>query len=165
MSNTSHLNNPECLRDECELIYSNVTDSTGMVVAMEKQSYAERNLGYVLIGIIGVLSNLFVIIVLGSSAKIRQKIVNTLIIHQSVVDFLTSAALIGPSHLDGSKPHSLDGFQADIYCFLVLTKFLLWVLIDISSLALVFLNIERYMSCRRELEGSSRRTCNFKQSN
>ena len=144
MTNASHLSNPYCHGDECELMYDNITGSTKMVVAMEKQSYTERNLGYVLIGII--LSNFFVIIVLGSSVKIRQKIVNTLIIHQSVVDFLTSAALIGPSHLDGSKPHGLDGFEADIYCFFVLTKFPLWVLIDISSLALVFLNIERYIS-------------------
>ena len=85
-----------------------------MMVTMEKQFYTERNLGYILIGIIGVLSNFFVIIVFGSSAKIRQKIVITLIIHQSVVDFLISAALIGPSHLDGSKPHSLEGLQADM---------------------------------------------------
>ena len=145
MSNNSHLN-PDCLRDECEIIFDNITDSTRMMATIEKQSYTERNLGYVLIGIIGVVSNLFVIIVLGSSAKIRQKIVNTLIIHQSVVDFLASAALIGPSHLDGSKPHGLEGLQANIYCVFVLTKFPLWVFMYTSSFALVFLNIERYMS-------------------
>ena len=146
MSNSSHLAILDCHKHECEIIYGNSTNSTEILASVEKQSYEERNLGYVLIGIIGLLSNLFVIIVLGSSVKIRQKIVNTLIIHQSVIDMLTSAALIGPSHLDGSKPHGLDGLHADIYCFFILTKFPLWVLIDISSLALVFLNIERYIS-------------------
>ena len=85
--------------------YDNNTYSTQIMIAMNSPSYVELYLGYVLIGIIGFVSNLFVIIILCSSTKLRHKIVNTLIIHQSVVDMLTSAALIGPSHLDGSKPH------------------------------------------------------------
>ena len=142
------MNNPDCDVNECkiELLYHNITNSTEMMIAMNKQSYVETYLGYVLIGIIGFLSNLFVIIILCSSIKLRQKIVNTLIIHQSVVDLLTSAALIGPSHLDGSKPHGLEGLHGNIYCYFIVTKWPLWVLIDISSFSLVFLNIERYVS-------------------
>ena len=123
-----------------------VANSTTENIQSIKPSYVELHLGYVLIGAIGFISNLFVIIVLGSSPKIRQKLVNTLIIHQSVVDMLTSIALIGPTHLDGSKPHGLHGLHSDIYCYFVVTKWPLWALIDISSFSLMFLNIERYIS-------------------
>ena len=140
------MNNSECEGDGCEILYINIDNSTEMMVEMNKQPYVETYLGYVLIGIIGFLSNLFVIIVLCSSIKIRHKIVNTLIIHQSVVDMLTSIALICPSHLDGSKLHGLNGLHADIYCYFIVTKWPLWVLIDVSSFSLIFLNIERYIS-------------------
>ena len=63
------------------------------------ESYWEKSLGFLIIGIIGILANGFVIIILGSSVKIRQKLVNTLIIHQSFVDFLASVALMGTAHL------------------------------------------------------------------
>ena len=140
------MNNPECDANECEILYDNISNSTEIMIAMNEQSYVETYLGYVLIGIIGFMSNLFVIIILCSSIKLRHKVVNTLIIHQSVVDMLTSAALIGPSHLDGSKPHDLEGLHGNIYCYFIVTKWPLWVLIDISSFSLVFLNIERYVS-------------------
>ena len=37
------------------------------------ESLLERSIGFLLIGSIGIISNLFVIIILGSSAEIRQK--------------------------------------------------------------------------------------------
>ena len=49
------------------------------------EAYWKRSLGFLIIGIIGILANAFVIVILGSSAKIRQKLVNTLIIHQSFI--------------------------------------------------------------------------------
>ena len=74
----------------CNISYPNLPDctyfnSTNNVDRTE--TYLERSLGFLIIGIIGIVANLFVILVLGSSAKIRQKLVNTLIIHQSLVDF------------------------------------------------------------------------------
>ena len=110
------------------------------------ENYLERSLGFLVVGIIGVVSNGFAIFILGSSAKIRQKLVNTLIIHQSFVDFLASVMLIGTAHIDGSDQHGLEGIHADIYCFFLMGKWPLWVMIDVSSFSLMFLNIERYIS-------------------
>ena len=91
------------------------------------------------------LSNFFVIIVLSSSVKIRQKLVNTLIIHQSVVDMLASIALIGTTHLDGLQPHGFKiSILAKLYCFFAMA--LVWTLMNISSFSLLFLNIERHIS-------------------
>ena len=111
---------------------------------MNGESYLERSLGFMVIGIIGVVANAFVILILGSSAKIRQKLVNTLIIHQSCVDMFASIILIGTAHIDGSDQHGLEGIHADIYCFFLMGKWPLWVMMNLSSFSLVFLNIERY---------------------
>ena len=112
----------------------------------DKETYLERALGFLIIGGIGIISNLFVIFVLASSAKIRKKLVNTLIIHQSFVDLLACIALVGMAHLDGSDPHGLEGFHAEVYCFFVMGKLPLWLLMEVSSFSLIFINIERYIS-------------------
>ena len=135
---------------KCNLSLCSISNVTNIVPTAEitasKKTYLERALGYVVIGIIGVVANVFVILILGSSSIIRQKLVNTLIIHQSFVDLLVSIVMIGTAHVDGSDQHGLDGFHADIYCFFITGKWPLWVMIDVSSFSLVFLNIERYIS-------------------
>ena len=60
----------------------------------DKETYLERSLGFLIVGSIGIFSNLVAIFVLGSSVKIRQKLVNTLIIHQSAIDF-TGLCVLG----------------------------------------------------------------------
>ena len=88
----------------------------------------------------------FAIFILGSSSKKRQKLVNTLIIHQGFVDLLASIALISMAHIDGAYQHDLEGLQAEVFCFFVNCKLPLWLMIDVSSFNLMFLNMERYIS-------------------
>ena len=123
---------------------TNATASS--ILHSDSGTYLERSLGFLAIGIIGIVANLFVILVLGSSVRIRRKLVNTLIIHQSFVDLLSSIALIGMAHLDGSDQHGLTGIHAGVYCFFVAPKWPLWVLMYTSSYSLMFLNVERYIS-------------------
>ena len=59
---------------------------------------------------------------------------------------MASVALIGTAHIDGLDPHGLDGTHAEIYCFFMMGKWPLWVMMGISSFNLIFLNIERYIS-------------------
>ena len=134
-----------CSQSFCKEFSQNNTRHT-IETTRSKETYLERSLGFLVIGIIGVVANLFVILILGTSAKIRRKLVNTLIIHQSFVDLLTSVLLIGTAHIDGSDQHGLEGIHADVYCFFLASKWPLWVMIDVSSFGLVFLNIERYIS-------------------
>ena len=112
----------------------------------DKETYLERSLGFLIVGFTGILSSLVTIYVLGSSAKIRQKLVNTLIIHQSFIDLLASIALVGMAHLDSTEPHGLKGLHAEVYCYIVANKFPLWAMMAASSFSLLFLNIERYIS-------------------
>ncbi len=69
-------------------------------------------LPFLLIGGFGVLLNLFTIIVLSSSPQLRKKILNMLIIHQSVIDLISSAYLIGTAHLSMADLHGLTGREA-----------------------------------------------------
>ena len=129
----------------CDSLYCNSTNVTHDL-NNSNVTYLERSLGFLIIGIIGIFSNLFAILILSSSLKIRRKLVNTLIIHQSFVDLLASVALIGMAHLDGGDVHRLHGVHADIYCFFISGKWPLWVMMDVSSFGLMFLNVERYIS-------------------
>ena len=120
---------------------SNLTDLNG-----NTETYLERSLGFLIVGGIGICSNLVAIYVLGSSPKTRRKLVNTLIIHQSFIDLLACVFLVGMAHLDGTDQHGLEGFHAEVYCFFVANKFPLWGMMNVSSFSLIFINIERYIS-------------------
>ena len=124
--------------------HNEVCNATGLTE--DRESYLQRSLGFLIVGFTGILSNLVTIYVLGSSAKIRQKLVNTLIIHQSFIDLLSSIALVGMAHLDSTEPHGLEGLHAEVYCYIVANKFPLWAMMAASSFSLMFLNIERYIS-------------------
>ena len=126
------------------LTHGEVCNKTDMIE--NRETYLERSLAFLIVGFTGILSNLITIYVLGSSAKIRRKLVNTLIIHQSFIDILASMSLVGMAHLDGTDQHGLVGLHADIYCYFVANKFPLWAMMDVSSFSLMFLNIERYIS-------------------
>ena len=129
---------------ECIVIDS--AKQNASIAQNNEETYWQRSLGFLIIGMIGILANGFVIIILGTSVKIRRKLVNALIIHQSFVDFLASVTLVGTAHLSPYDPHGLAGVHADIYCFFVMSKWPLWFLLFTSSFSLMFLNIERYIS-------------------
>ena len=134
---------PFCNKDNANEMQSNATEKQ---VLSPQETYLQRSLGFLIIGGIGIISNVFAISILSSSIKIRQKLVNSLIIHQSFVDMLASFVLVGTAHIDGLDPHGLEVFHADIYCFFLMAKWPLWVMMNISSFSLVFMNIERYIS-------------------
>ena len=54
--------------------FSNIENITSDNIVERKETYFERSFGFPMIGIIGILANLFTILILGSSAKLRQKL-------------------------------------------------------------------------------------------
>ena len=138
--------NNTCNESLLNFLPHNTCDTSKLDPIEGRETYLERSLGFLIVGFTGILSNLFAIFVLASSARIRQKLVNTLIIHQSFIDLLASVALVGMAHLDGTDQHGLKGLDAEIYCYFVANEFPLWAMMDASSFSLMFLNIERYIS-------------------
>ena len=129
--------------DNC---YSNLEYVTTLQLTYREDSYVDRAWGFLIIGITGIFANTCTILILGSCAKIRQKLVNTLIIHQSFVDLFASVGLVGTAHIDITDQHGLNGVEAVMYCFFVATKWPFWTMTYVSTFSLVFLNIERYIS-------------------
>ncbi len=105
----------------------------------------ETALPFLIIGSFGVFLNGFTMVILGSSSKLRKKILNTLIIHQSMIDLICSMALIGTSHLSTTDLHGLEGSVADIYCIFLPGKILYWTPVLVSTFHLVYMNAERYV--------------------
>ena len=80
--------------------YNNVNFSTESDQDSNDNGYnLEAALPFLTIGSFGVFLNGFTVVILGSSVRLRKKILNTLIIHQSIIDLICSASLIGTAHL------------------------------------------------------------------
>ena len=60
-------NMSECLMNNSSI--HNMSINSG-----NKETYLERSFGFLIIGIIGILANAFVIIILGTSVKIRRNL-------------------------------------------------------------------------------------------
>ena len=129
----------------CNMPYRNETYNTTDLTP-DKQTYIQRSMGFLIVGCTGIISNLFAIFVLGSSAQIRIKLANTLIIHQSFIDLLASVFSVALTHIEVPDVHGLEGFHAEVHCFFINCKWPLWLMMDVSSFSLIFLNIERYIS-------------------
>ena len=101
---------------------------------------------YITFGIVGIVSNLFAIIVLCSSKSMRNKLVNILLINQSAIDMATSfvMAVNGPSVSNTTISYKkLHGY---FYCVFWASKLILLSLMLSSAYNLLCINIERYLS-------------------
>ncbi len=99
---------------------------------------------YLFWGGLGLLGNGLSMVVLARQPQLRKKLANLFLIHQSVIDFLTSLLLVSstltvrPYHLDGSLGHFL--------CVVWQNLFLLWSLYTVSTYNLCALSIEQYLA-------------------
>lgn len=100
---------------------------------------------YLFIGCLGMFGNLFVIIVIVSTASIRKVVTTTFIIHQSLVDALAGLFLIFSTVLvvRNVNYRSLSG---EIFCRVWSSRFALWALFMISSLNLIAITMERLLA-------------------
>ncbi len=125
---------------------TNTSPTTFANLDNENKEYdLETALPFLIIGSFGVFLNGFTVFILGSSSKLRKKILNTLIIHQSIIDLICSAALIDTAHLSTTDLHGLEGTLADIYCIFLPGKIIYWSPVLVSTFHLVYMNAERYV--------------------
>ena len=100
---------------------------------------------YVGIGILGMMSNAFVIFVILSSKQMRQKLTNIFILHQSVVDGVVALFLLLTTLAKGDTDQELTGLSGELICRLWLTSLPLWSSVLTSTYNLVALTVERYL--------------------
>ncbi len=98
---------------------------------------------YIIIGIVGMLGNLFVITVIVNAPMLRKRLTNMFILNQSCLDFIVCVFLISTARIDNKVPYS--GVAGDIYCKFWQTKLFLWAFMLSSTYNLLALSIERFL--------------------
>lgn len=106
---------------------------------------------YIIIGVVGIIGNGTVIIVLTSSSRIREKIVNIFLINQSVLDFCTAVFLVATGRNDYSSSGHY-GMSGELYCRLWSMKVPMWSTFMSSTYNLVALTLERYMEVKHPIQ-------------
>ncbi len=119
----------------------NTSDLQGVVSISSTSSIKTT---YYTIGCIGVIGNLFVVIVILQNTTLRSKLANIYIVNQSLIDLLAAVMLIASTTItDNTVIYS--GLAGQLYCKLWLTKVILWGLLVSSTYNLLSLTLERYL--------------------
>lgn len=99
---------------------------------------------YLIIGVLGVVGNIFVALIFVGGKLIRKSYTNIFILNQSVIDFITATFLILTTLIKHNGRY-LNGLADDMFCRFWLGKIPIWSCIFSSTYSLVFLTIERYL--------------------
>ena len=111
-------------------------------------NFALSNAIYIMtsiIGCLGLLGNLFVIIVIFNYTKMRKQLTCLLIINQSIIDALASLILIININT-WVRGRPLYGVSGVLLCQLWSSGYLLWSSLMASTVNLVCLSLERYIA-------------------
>ena len=98
------------------------------------------------VGLLGTLGNLFVVVVIFHSSKMRSNGTNLLIIVQSCTDLFCSLFIILTSLVTVKADDLPSGLAGDILCRVWQVRALLWGCMTMSSYSLVFIGLERYVA-------------------
>ena len=98
----------------------------------------------VVIGLLGILGNSVVILVYLINPKMTRTLTSLFIFHQSFIDMVSSFVFLS-IRLDIWRP-LLSGGVANLACRLWYSEYLLWVIVMTSTLNLLLVSLERYIS-------------------
>jgi len=97
------------------------------------------------IGGVGLVGNIFVVIVVFSATKMRKQLTNTYIINQSIMDTSVLLFLILTSVFEDDSG-KFNTFLDELFCKFWLTKMWLWGTFVSSTYNLLALTMERYLA-------------------
>ena len=104
------------------------------------------DVAYTLIGITGILNNLFVVLVLTTYRSTRMRIYEVLIVNQSLLDMSAACILFLSTRLVSYSNRYLSGFADEVLCRVWLGKVLLWSFLMSSAYNVVTITLERYIA-------------------
>ncbi len=108
---------------------------------------------YLIMGVVGIVGNALSITVLARFPQMRKKLANLFLIHQSVIDLLTSVVLIANTLT--MKQYYLAGIRGHLFCVVWQSMFLLWGLYSVSTYNFCALSVEQYVSIVHHLRHNS----------
>ena len=104
---------------------------------------------YYTVGVFGLVSNVYVIIVVALNKSMHKHLTNIYIINQSTIDGLASAILILQTVFQNNaivNQYTQGNIADEALCRLWYSEFPLWGLMDSSTYNIVALTIERYLA-------------------
>ncbi len=107
---------------------------------------------YMILGATGIVGNTLSITVLATFQHMRKKLANVFLIHQSIIDLLTSVVLIANT-LTLYQYH-LGGIGGAILCVIWQNSYTLWSLYSVSTYNFCALSVELYISIVHPLKHS-----------
>ena len=100
---------------------------------------------YGTIGSVGILGNGVVIFVISRTPALKSRLSNKLIVHNSLVDLISSAILLGIALTVTDETIPFGGVLGTLYCMLWMSRCFLWSLLVTSTYCLQVLTFERYL--------------------
>ena len=106
-----------------------------------------KNAVFIIIGVIGMCSNGFVILVISKTPKMRKIYSNKFVMNQSVIDFLASVFVLlnTTNKTNFNVLMSYEGFVGGLACRLWATGYPMWLTFVASTYNLVVISFERYL--------------------
>ena len=100
----------------------------------------------------GIPGNVFAIGVMLSSSQMRTKPINIFMIHQSIIDLLACVITIITEYTDNINLSNEFDPMETLFCRVVLSAVLMWIVIHASGYNLMFLTLERYWAIKQPLQ-------------
>lgn len=116
--------------------------ATGRVSA---PSFGVYSIAYMVIGSVGIISNLFALVVLFGHKPLRKKFPNFFLINQSLIDLFVGAILILTTGMAQISTVGMSQSAALAMCYIINTRFVFTGLLLASSWNVAALSAERYM--------------------
>ncbi len=108
------------------------TSVTSYPTSSEPPSWSSYSTITTAIGLVGILGNVFTIVVICSSKTLRKKTVNMFLINQSAIDFMASLSLVASAHVQINEIVP-DGALGIWYCKLWGSKMPQWTFLASST--------------------------------
>lgn len=126
------------------MMVETTTQGSGTLSSTSDSSDNTLTSVFIAVGCVGVISNIFNLVITLSSRKLRQGFTNRFIINQAALDLISAVILIASVPADRRNFTSLQGVGGELLCRLWLTKTFMWGAFISSIYNLIVLTFERY---------------------
>ena len=133
--------------------YSYTSSSLADGLHQARTPHLEVALRYALIviGVVGILSNGFVVLVIAKYKAMLKSVANVYILNQSVIDAAASMSLLLFYILNDERRKPMSGLSGEVLCCVLASGYVIWSLMTSSTTNLVALTLERYFGITRPL--------------
>ena len=125
--------------------YSNNTALNDTELAPSSNAIPGVTIAYIVIGLFGLLGNIFVLVVILKSKKMQKTVINKLILYQSFLDGMAAFWILITCNIRYGGDDPDESLREQIKCIMWNSKMFMWALFLASTFNLVIITLERYL--------------------